>query len=127
MGTHSTLPTQTSRRQTISRYGFAIAFSLVLAVSAMSAYRFTSMAPTPAALTSSRPAALVDPAQQSVLAYLRVHSSVASLGLVSATLDPAQQSVMRYVEAHSAAAPQRVAPLEPAAQAVLDYLRAHGR
>ena len=127
MRTHSTLPTQTSRRQTISRYGFAIAFSLVVAVSAMSAYRFTSMAPPPAALTSSRQAALVDPAQQSVLAYLRVHSSVASLGLVSATLDPAQQSVMRYLEAHSVAVPQGVATLEPAAQAVLDYLRAHGR
>ena len=127
MSTHSTLPTQTSRRQTISRYGFAIAFSLVLAVSAMSAYRFTRVAQAPAVLTSSRQAALVDPAQQSVLAYLRVHSSVASLGLASAPLDPAQQSVMRYVEAHSAAVPQRVAPLEPAAQAVLDYLRAHGR
>jgi len=127
MRTHSTPPTQTSRRQSISRYGFAIAFSLVLAVSAMGAYRFTSMAPAPAALTSSRQAALVDPAQQGVLAYLRVHSSVASLGLASATLDPAQQSVMRYVEAHSVAAPQRVAPLDPAAQAVLDYLRAHGR
>ena len=127
MSTHSTLPTQTSRRQTISRYGFAIAFSLVLAVSAMSAYRLTRVAPAPAVLTSSRQAALVDPAQQSVLAYLRVHSSVASLGLVSAPLDPAQQSVMRYVEAHSAAVPQRLAPLEPAAQAVLDYLRAHGR
>jgi len=127
MRTHSTPPTQTSRRQSISRYGFAIAFSLVLAVSAMSAYRFTSMAPTPAALTSSRQATLVDPAQQSVLAYLRVHSGLATVGLVNTTLDPAQQSVMRYVEAHSVAEPQRVAPLEPAAQAVLDYLRAHGR
>jgi len=127
MRTHSTPPTQTSRRQSISRYGFAIAFSLVLAVSAMGAYRFTSMAQAPTIGTSSRQATLVDPAQQGVLAYLRVHSSVASLGLASATLDPAQQSVMRYVEAHSVAAPQRVAPLDPAAQAVLDYLRAHGR
>ena len=127
MRTHSTPPTQTSRRQSISRYGFVIAFSLVLAISALTAYRFTSVAQAPTIGTSNRQAALVDPAQQSVLAYLRVHSSVASLGLVSATLDPAQQSVMRYLEAHSVAVPQGVATLEPAAQAVLDYLRAHGR
>jgi hypothetical protein len=125
MRTHTLSQTPTTVRQTIVRYRWAIALGLLIVVAALGAYRFTSVpAPTPA--MDRAQASLVEPAAQSVLDYLRVHSIVQPLPTPAVSLDPAQQSVMEHLRAHENAE-RPPAPWDPAVQAVLEYLRAHSR
>ncbi len=80
--------------------------------------------PTPA--VDRGQVSLVEPAAQSVLNYLRVHSSVQPAVAAAAPVDPAQRSVMQYVRAHESVK-RSPALWDQAQQAVLDYLRAHSR
>ncbi|HEY3231059.1 MAG TPA: hypothetical protein VGJ87_17665 [Roseiflexaceae bacterium] len=152
MTTHTVAQTLNNIRQTIGRYVWWLGLSLVLVVATLAAYRSVS-APTvsiPEVRSIQAPAARLDPAQQgifdylrvhsgerasraapsldaaqqSVMDYLRAHSTAQPLSAPATSLDPAQQSVMDYLRAHSAV---QTRPLDPATQSVLDYLRAHSR
>jgi hypothetical protein len=124
MTTHTVAQTLTSIRQTIGRYAWWLGLSFALVVAALAAYRSVS-APAvsiPEVRSGEAPVARLDPAQQSVLDYLRAHSANQPLLAPATSLDPAQQSVLDYLRAHRAVETQ---PLDPAQQSVLDYLRAH--
>ncbi len=62
--------------------------------------------------------AAIDPAAQSVNAYLQAHASVDQ----TQALDPAVQSVNSYLNAHASV--RQVAAIDPAVQSVNEYLRA---
>jgi hypothetical protein len=108
----------TTIRQIFVRYRWAIALSLLSIVIALVAYHFSSVPAVATPVASVSQVSFVDPAQQSVLDYLRAHRTVAE----SRPLDPAQQGVMSYLRAHAAVESQ---PLNPSQQGVMDYLRAH--
>lgn len=121
-----TIPqTSATTRRSIVRSSWPVVLGIVIVVAMLAVYRLSSM-PAAAALNRNHgQSSLVDPAAQSVLAYLRAHSGVRP-ALTAAPLDAAQQSVMKYVRAHATAEPFPVL-WDQAAQAVLDYLRVHGR
>ena len=118
MSAHTLSRTSTIVRQTIVRYRWTIALSLLSMVTALAAYRFTSVPAIATPAVSGSQVSHVDPAQQGVLDYLRAHQTVAE----TRPLDPAQQSVMSYLQAHTAVAAR---PLDPAQQSVMDYLHVH--
>src|SRR5438309_1515575 len=106
MTTHTVAQTLTNIRQTIGRSAWWLGLSFALVVVALAAYRSVS-APAvsiPEVSSVQVPAARLDPAQQSVMDYLRTHRAVETR-----PLDPAQQSVMDYLRAHSAIQPRRAA------------------
>ena len=98
MTTHTVAQTLTNVRQTIGRSAWWLGLSLVLVVAALATYHYTTVPAVSVSEVSSvrTPAARLDPAQQSVLDYLRVHGAVQTQ-----PLDPAQQRVMDYLRAHS--------------------------
>jgi hypothetical protein len=112
----------TTVRQTLVRYRRAIALGLLGVVAALGAYRFTIVPAAPTFTVDRAQAALVEPAQQGVLDYVRAHQIVAE----TRPLDPAQQSVLRYVQLHSSVEPlpAPAVALDPVQQSVMDYLRA---
>jgi hypothetical protein len=126
MNTQTVSQTSSNIRQTLVRYRWAIALGLLIAVAALVAYRFTSVPAGPTRAVDRAQASLVEPAQQSVLDYLRVHTLVQTLPTPAVPLDHAQQGVMDYLRAHEHAE-RSPAFWDQAAQAVLDYLRAHSR
>jgi hypothetical protein len=125
MSTQTVTQSSTNVRQAIVRFRWTIVLGLLSMVTALATYRFSSV-PAPSPTMERAQASLVEPAQQSVLDYLRVHSSVQLLATPAAPLDPAQQSVMSYVRAHESVVPSP-APWDPAVQAVLDYFQVHSR
>jgi hypothetical protein len=129
MTTHTIAQTLTNIRQTIGRYSLWLGLSLVLGVAALAAYRYTTVPAVsiPEVRSIQAPAARLDPAQQSVLDYLRAHSATQPNRTAVVTVDPAQQSVLDYLRAHSAnqLLPASGSSLDPAQQSVIDYLRAH--
>jgi len=116
--------TSTTIRQTIVRYSWLVALGFLVVVATLAMYDLNMPVPTPA--VDRGQVSLVEPAAQSVLNYLRVHSSVQPAVAAAAPLDPAQQSVMQYVRAHESVK-RSPALWDQAQQAVLDYLRAHSR
>src|SRR5438552_17775008 len=100
MTTHAASPTRRSVRQMLRRYGWWLGLGLLLVIAALTFYHFTSAsaAATPAA--KSVQALAPDAITQSVSDYLCAHSGAQSIPTPAAPLDPAQQSVMRYVRAH---------------------------
>ena len=126
MSAQTVSQTSTILRQIIIRYRWICALGLLIVVAALVAYRFTSVPAAPTPAVDRAQASLVEPAAQSVLDYLRAHSSVQSLPLPAVSLDPAQQSVPSYLRVHESVE-RSPAPRDPAVQAVLDYLRAHSR
>ena len=126
MSAQTVSQTSTILRQIIVRYRWIGALGLLTIVVTLVGYGFMSMPATPTPARDRARASLVEPAAQSVLDYLRVHSIVQSLPSQAMSLDPAQQTVLSYLRAHESLE-QSAAPWDPAAQAVLDYLRAHSR
>jgi hypothetical protein len=121
MTTHTLAQTLTNVRQMIGRYAGWLGLSLVIAVVALAAYRYTTVPAisVPEVSNVRAPVVRLDPAQQSVLDYLRAHDAVETR-----PLDPTTQSVLDYLRAHRAVETQ---PLDPTQQSVIDYLRAHSR
>jgi hypothetical protein len=146
MSSHSASQKSTTVRQIFVRYRWALALSLLSVVTALAAYRFSSVpaVATPVVsgshLSHMEPAQQgvldyvrahsavqtqpLDPAQQGVLYYVRAHAVVQPLSTPASALDPAQQSVMTYLGAHNAV---ETRPLDPAQQGVMEYLRAHNQ
>jgi hypothetical protein len=74
--------------------------------------------------TNYSDATRVEPGTQSVMDYLRAHSSIPDSALVP---NPEAQSVADYLRAHGTDVSLRAQSVpEPAVQSVMDYLRAHG-
>ena len=131
MTTHTLAQTLTNVRQMIGQYSLWLGLSLALVVAAFATYRWIS-APTvsiPEVRSAEAPAARLDPAQQSVLDYLRAHSAIQANSPTVVAVDPAAQSVLDYLRAHGAnqLLPASGTALDPAQQSVMDYLRAHRR
>ena len=131
MTTHTLAQTLTNVRQMIGRYSLWLGLSLALVLAALAAYRSVS-APAvsiPEVRSAEAPAARLDPAQQSVMDYVRAHSAIQPNRTGVVTVDPAQQSVLDYLRAHSTDQPLPASgtSLDPAQQSVMDYLRAHSR
>src|SRR5262245_18669892 len=63
-------------RQTLVRYRRAITLGLLIVVGALMAYRFIGVPAAARPAVRRAQASLVEPAQQSVMRYLRAHESV---------------------------------------------------
>jgi hypothetical protein len=98
--------------------GIGVISSIAAATIAFS----TAPVRTPQALPTQPPVTMrvvIDPAVQSVNAYLRAHASVRQ----PAAIDPAVQSVNAYLRVHASV--RQSAAIDPAMQSVNAYLRAH--
>jgi hypothetical protein len=128
MTTHTLAQTLTNVRQIIGRYAWWLGLSLVLGLAAVGAYHTTPVPTVSAPMVRGTQAVPLDPALQSVMDYLRAHSSDQPLHVSAVLHDPATQSALDYIRAHSGDRAQRAAtPWNQATQAVLDYLRVHSR
>jgi hypothetical protein len=122
-----TLPQRsTNIRQAIIRSSWLLGLGLLIVAAVLGVYRLNSAPATPAPAVGRAQALPIDPAVQSVLDYLRAHSSVQPLPTPAVPLDPAQQSVMDYLRSHESAE-RSSTTWDQAVQAVLDYLQAHSR
>ena len=112
-------------RQVVVCYRWIYALGLLIVIAALVTNRLTSV-PAPALAVDHAQASFVAFAAQNVMEYLRTHRIIPLLPTPEVPLDPAQQSVLNYLRAHERVEQSR-APWYPAVQAVLGYLRAHSR
>jgi len=128
MTSHTLAQTLTNIRQTIDRYAWWLGLSLVLGVAVLAANRSIPVPTVSAPIARGTQATPLNPALQSVMDYLRIHSSDQPLHVSAAPRDPATQSALDYIRAHRSDRPQHAAALwDQAMQALLDYLQARSR
>src|SRR4051794_8769602 len=112
------LTTSQSNKRRWQWLGISVISSIAAATIAFS----TAPGRDPQALPTQRPVTkrvAIDPAVQSVNAYLRAHATVNQ----AVAIDPAGQRVNAYLRAHATV--DRAVVIAPAVQSVNDYLRAH--
>lgn len=112
--------------QRLVRYRWAVAVGLLLIIAPLALYRLTSVLGVlhPGADPAQPPR--MEPAPQSGLGELDLHSSVQILPTLAVSADPVQQSVLSYLGVHSRVDPLPTAtPLDSAQLGVMNYVRTH--